>query len=150
MTEVAVASHPIRFLAWTLVLSIPFHVWSVLWPVEGLPFRLPISVVMIIIPAAVATILTFQEAGARRAVALWLRLADVRRIRGAGWLALALLTMPLASLLAYGLMGVSGLPLPKTLWRTRPPWSPFSLSAPSSKKSAGPAMRPIRCSAATG
>ena len=115
MTEVAVASHPIRFLAWTLVLSIPFHVWSVLWPVEGLPFRLPISVVMIIIPATVATILTFQEAGARRAVALWLRLADVRRIRGAGWLALALLTMPLASLLAYGFMGVSGLPLPKAI-----------------------------------
>ena len=115
MTEVAVASHPQRFLAWALLLSIPFHVWGVLWPVEGLPFRLPVSVIIIIIPAVVATVLTLRESGARRAVALWLRVADVRRIAGAGWPALALLTMPLASLLAFGIMRVFGLPLPKTI-----------------------------------
>jgi hypothetical protein len=32
----AAASRPSLFLASTLLLSIPFHVWSVLWPVERL------------------------------------------------------------------------------------------------------------------
>jgi membrane protease YdiL (CAAX protease family) len=115
------APRPVLFLASTLLLSIPFHVWSVLWPVEGLPFGLPIAVLMIILPAAVATVLTLREAGAQRAVELWLRIGDARRIAGAGWLALALLTMPFASLLAFGIMRACSLPLPETihvaLWR---------------------------------
>ena len=115
MNEVTAAPHPIRFLAWTLVLSIPFHVWSVLWPVRGLPFGLPVSVVMIVVPGTVATILTGYEAGARRALDLWLRLADVGRIAGARWIALSLLCMPLASLAAYAAMRAFGRPLPDAI-----------------------------------
>jgi len=120
MNDVAAASHPIRFLAWTLALSIPFHVSSMLWPVQGLPFGLPVSVVMIVVPATIATILTAHEAGARRARDLWLRLADVKRIAGARWIALALLCMPLASLAAYGAMVAFGRPLPEVIHS--PPW----------------------------
>ena len=38
------------FLILTLVLSIPFYVWGALFPVEGLPFGLPISFLMIFVP----------------------------------------------------------------------------------------------------
>jgi membrane protease YdiL (CAAX protease family) len=115
MNDVTAAPHPIRFLAWTLALSIPFYVWSVLWPVRGLPFGLPVSVVMIVIPATVATILAAHEAGPRRVRDLWLRLADVKRSAGARWIALSLLCMPLASLAAYGAMRAFGRPLPEAI-----------------------------------
>ena len=111
----ATAPHPVRFLAWTLALAIPFHVCSVLWPAQGLPFGLPVAVVMIVVPAMLATIFTAHEGGASRARDLWLRLADVRRIAGARWIALTLLCMPLASLAAYVAMVALGRPLPEVI-----------------------------------
>jgi hypothetical protein len=34
-------TYPTRFFAWVLVLSIPFYIWGVFWPVHGLPLGLP-------------------------------------------------------------------------------------------------------------
>jgi len=112
MTDISTAPHPFRFLAWTVALSLPFHAWSVLRPIQGLPFGLPVSVVMIILPALVATILTSREGGARHARTLWHRIIDVDRIGDARWLAVAVLCMPLASLAAYVAMRALGQPLP--------------------------------------
>ncbi len=112
MNDAAGTAHPIRMFTWTLALSIPFYVWGILWPVDGLPLGLPVSVAMIVVPAAVATILTGREAGARQACQLWVRLIDVGRIRGARWLAISLLCMPFASVVAYGAMLALGRPLP--------------------------------------
>jgi uncharacterized protein len=108
-------TQPMRFFAWTLALSIPFFVWGVLWPVEGLPFGLPVSVVMIVIPALVATIFARREGGTKGAWELWGRLGDIRRIRGMRWLAVTLLCMPLASIVAYGAMRALGRPLPAAI-----------------------------------
>jgi hypothetical protein len=108
-------AQPVRVFVWTLALSSPFYVWDMFWPIQGLPFGLPASVAMIVIPAMVATILVRREAGTKGARELWGRLADIRRIHGARWLAATLLCTPFASLLAYGAMRALGRPLPPAI-----------------------------------
>jgi membrane protease YdiL (CAAX protease family) len=107
-------AHPLRFFGWVLLLSIPFYVWGVLWPIE-LPFGLPVSVAMIIVPALVATVMTWREQGRRAAAELWHRVGDVGRATSALWMLVAFLFMPVAMLISYGLMRVLGLPLPATV-----------------------------------
>ena len=104
-------AHPLRFLGWVLLLSIPFYVWGVLWPIE-LPFGLPVSVAMIIVPALVATVMTWRRQGRRAAAELWRRVGDVGRATSFWWTLIAVLFMPAAMLISYGLMRVLGLPLP--------------------------------------
>jgi hypothetical protein len=58
--------HPLRFFGWVLLLSIPFYAWGVFWPIEALPFGLPVSATMILVPALVATVMTWREQGAPR------------------------------------------------------------------------------------
>lgn len=60
-----------RFFAWVFAWSLPFYAWGIIWPVRGLPFGLPATVIMIVVPAAVATISTSCEMGAAAAGALW-------------------------------------------------------------------------------
>lgn len=108
-------AHPLQFFAWVLGFSAPFYVWGVLWPVHGLPLGLPATAVMIVVPAAVATILTRRERGASAAWELWRRVGDVKRIRGLRWIVISLLCMPVACAVAYALMRVLGLPLPTTV-----------------------------------
>lgn len=43
-----------KFLGWILVLSIPFYLLGILFPVGGLPFGLPISFLMISVPFVLA------------------------------------------------------------------------------------------------
>ncbi len=105
-------AHPFQFFGWVLLLSIPFYVWGVFWPVHGLPFGFPAMVVMIVVPACMATILTHRERGAAAAWALWHRAGDVTRITNAWWFLVALLCMPAASLLAYVITRTLDLPLP--------------------------------------
>ena len=106
--------HPLRFFGWVLLLSIPFYVWGVLWPIE-LPLGLPVSATMIIVPALVATVMTWREQGRRAAAELWRRVGDVRRAKSAWWTLIAFLFMPVAMLFSYGLMRVLGLALPSTV-----------------------------------
>ena len=105
-------AHPLRFLGWVLLLSIPFYVWGVFWPIEGLPLGLPISAAMIIVPALVATVMTWREQGRHAAVQLWRRVGDVGRSKGVWWASIAFLFMPAALVVSYGLMRLLGLPLP--------------------------------------
>ena len=107
-------AHPFRFFGWVLLLSIPFYVWGVLWPI-ALPLGLPVSAAMIIAPALMATVMTWREQGRRAAAELWRRVGDVGRATSASWTLVAFLFMPVAMLISYGLMRVLGLPLPATV-----------------------------------
>lgn len=102
-----------RFFAWVRALSIPFYVWGAVWPIRDLPLGLPATALMIVVPAAVATLGTYHELGASAARALWRRTGDVRRIRSVQWLAIAVLCMPAVALLAYEAMRGLGSPLPR-------------------------------------
>ena len=107
-------AHPLRFFGWVLSLSTPFYFWGVFWPIEALPFGLPVSATMIIVPALMATVMTWCEQGCRAAVELWRRVGDVGRSKGVWWASIAFLFMPAALVVSYGLMRWFGLPLPAT------------------------------------
>jgi membrane protease YdiL (CAAX protease family) len=103
------AAHPLRFFGWVFFLSIPFYVWGVWGPIDGLlPFGLPISATMVIVPALVATGMTRYEHGPGAAVGLWRRIFDVGRVKST-WAAVPFLFMPAVSLVSYGLMRWLGL-----------------------------------------
>jgi hypothetical protein len=80
--------HPLRFFGWVLLLSIPFYAWGVFWPIEGLPFGLPVSATMIIVPALVATVMTWREQGAAppQVFGAALAMSAERRASGGRWL----------------------------------------------------------------
>lgn len=104
-------ARPERYFGWVLLLSIPFYLRGVFWPIE-LPLGLPVSAAMIIAPALVATVMTRREQGRRAAAELWRRVGDVRRAKSAWWTLIAFLFMPVTMLITYGLMRWLGLPLP--------------------------------------
>ena len=112
MPQAENAAHPFRFFGWVLLLSAPFYIWGVFWPVRGLPFGLPATVVMVVAPAIVATALTRREQGAEGARELWRRIGDVGSIPSASWFLTALVFMPAASLFGYFMMRLFDLSLP--------------------------------------
>ncbi len=103
---------PLAMLAWTLLLSMPIYVWGIFNPIHGLPYGLPGTVVMIVVPALVASAMILRDAGSAALASTWARIFDVDRIAGYRWLALALLTMPAATVGTYYLMRALDLPLP--------------------------------------
>ncbi len=103
---------PLFALALILILSAPIYVWGILYPIEGLPFGLPGTAVMIVVPAIVASFLTLRENGGAAVAALWQGVFDIDRIGSLRWIALALLTMPAATVAAFLVMQAAGLPLP--------------------------------------
>ena len=107
-------AHPLRFFGWVLLLSIPFYVWGVLWPI-ALPLGLPVSAAMIIAPALMATVMTWREQGRRAAAELWRRVGDIGRAKSLWWTLMAFLFMPAAMLISYALMRLLGFPLPAIL-----------------------------------
>ena len=107
-------SRLLSYFAWVLVLSIPFFVWGVVAPVRGLPFGLPATSTMIILPALVATFLTRDELGVTAAWQMWRRVGDVSRAKPI-WLITAAAIMPAVSILAFFLMRAMGLPLPPVI-----------------------------------
>ncbi len=100
------------YFVWTLLFSVPFYVWGLLWPLHSLPYGLPVSATMILVPACVATWRRFREQGESGVWALWGRLAELWHIGRMRWLSVALLAMPLATGLAYLMMRQFGMPLP--------------------------------------
>ena len=105
-------SPPSGYFLWVLLLSVPFYVWGVYWPVRGLPFGLPATVVMIVLPATVASLFTWKESGPHGVRQLWRRIVDVERIKSLRWILAALLCVPVDTLVAYVTMRILGLPLP--------------------------------------
>jgi membrane protease YdiL (CAAX protease family) len=102
----------LSFFVWVLTLSTPFYVWGVAAPVRGLPFGLPATAIMVVVPAIVATAHTWRKEGTHAALGLWRRLFDIERVSGFIWIVAALLTMPLASIAGYAVMTMLGRTLP--------------------------------------
>ena len=115
MTRSETDGRPFFFFAWVLALSVPFYVWGVLAPVRGLPFGLPATAAMVVVPALLATIMTAPRRGTATGRALWRRVLDTDRIEDTRCLAAAVLIMPLTSFAAYVSMALLGLPLPDAL-----------------------------------
>mgnify|MGYP001492422364 CR=1 FL=1 len=92
------------FLIWLIISSIPFWVLGAVISTEDLPINLPISALMAFNPMIIAIFLTFRASGRAEAIALLKRTLDMKRIPSALWYIFILLFMPIASLLAYGLM----------------------------------------------
>jgi membrane protease YdiL (CAAX protease family) len=59
-----------------------------------------------------STAMTARERGRRAAAQLWIRIADIRRVKRAWWALIAFLFMPAVSLITYGIVRLLGLPLP--------------------------------------
>lgn len=105
-------SQPLFALALILALSAPVYMWGICYPVHGLPFGLPGTAIMIVVPAIVASVMSYQEGGRAALLALWRQLFALDRIKPP-WLALALGTMPAASFVAFLAMWALDLPLPE-------------------------------------
>jgi membrane protease YdiL (CAAX protease family) len=69
---------------------------------------------MIVVPTLTATLMVYQEAGKNGIAALW-RIFDIDRVKNVRWVAIALLTMPAASLASFALMKIMDDPLPAQL-----------------------------------
>lgn len=102
-----------QYFGAVLLLSVPFYVWTVFWPVGGLPFGLPISFLMIMFPSMVASYLAFRDGGPAGLQQLWSQLVNIASLRKWWWLMISLGTMPASMLLAYFAMLGLGLPLPQ-------------------------------------
>lgn len=105
-------ARPWRYFSLVILLSIPFWLWEIVWPAQGLPFGLPLSAAMIVCPATAATVLRWQEQGRPGVAWLWRRIADVHRIASWRWLLVSILCMPGAMALSYAAMRLLDLSLP--------------------------------------
>ena len=96
-----VTRRPWLFLVLVLVASAPFWLLAVLTRGQGWFLGLPVSVVMIIVPAAVASVLGVKEGGRTGLHALWLGVFDVARVRPGWWWVVGLGAVPVSALLAW-------------------------------------------------
>lgn len=95
----------------TLLLSVPFYIWGAFFPVEGLPFGLPISFLMIFIPFFLSLIYAYKENGTNGVAFLFKRIFDLNRANR--WsIIFCLACMPLIAALTYLTMKLFSFPLP--------------------------------------
>ena len=118
MTAAPIRARVSHYLAWVFVCSLPFYLWGVVSPVGGLPFGLPATAIMVIVPAAVATALTGKDEAASGVADLWRRVGDAGRVTPWRWWLLAVAIMPIATIIAYLAMRALDRPLPR--------WEPVS------------------------
>ena len=110
-----VSGRPVSFVLLVFILSVPFYVWGAVGErLAGLPF-LPTSALMAFLPMTAALILACRQLGTDGAVTLLRRAVQFRRPRGVGWYLVALLFMPVLSILEFGVLRLTGseLPLPQ-------------------------------------
>jgi uncharacterized protein len=104
------------FLVLVFVLLIPFLVLEALHPVEILP-GLPLSALGAFTPALAALILTYKQDHLSGVRGLLGRSFDFKRIKSLAWFLLILLIAPAIAVFAYGILRVTGVPLPDpTRW----------------------------------
>jgi len=114
---------PFRFFLLVFVLSAPLFVMGALVPLELLP-GLPVSSLSVLCPVTAAAILVYREDRRTGVTELLKRSFDCRRIRAAGWYLPIVLLMPTVAFLAYGLMRLTGMPLPVP---QRPGWTALTM-----------------------
>jgi membrane protease YdiL (CAAX protease family) len=99
------------FFVLVFMLSIPFWVLGILYPIQLLP-GLPISALGAFIPAAAAFILTYKHDRLPGVLQLLRRSFDFKRVKNKNWFLVILLVNPVTAVLAYGAIGMAGEPLP--------------------------------------
>lgn len=110
------------FFLWAALLTLPFYAWGMFFPVVNLPFGLPISVLAVVVPMALAMVYSWRAGGWTAVGRLFLGIVDVRKARPVT-LALSALGLPLVALLAYktAMMSPTGLPEhPTVAWAQMP------------------------------
>lgn len=106
---------PWIFFFLVFILSVPF--WLVNALVKGfqeqLPIALPISALQFVVPVIVASLLVYREQGWQGVKELLKRAVDFKRIKNKIWYVPILLLWPAMTVIAYGLMYLTGAPLPE-------------------------------------
>lgn len=99
------------FLILILILSIPFYIWGAFFPVEGLPFGLPISFLMIFVPFILSVIYAWREGGKKGTTRLFQSILDIKKAES--WAIIFSITcLPLVAVFSYFTMKLLQFPLP--------------------------------------
>jgi uncharacterized protein len=112
-----VKTSPLIFFVLVFVLSTPFYILGASGAkFPGLPF-LPASALMGFVPAIAAMMLFYWQGGSKGAVAFLKSAFAYGRDRGAGWILVALLFMPVVCVLEFGVLRLTGsaVPIPQIL-----------------------------------
>ncbi|MEP7285235.1 MAG: CPBP family intramembrane glutamic endopeptidase [Chloroflexota bacterium] len=110
--SIAAQKKPIlKFFLLVFVLSIPFWLIGAATGLELLP-GLPVAALMAFCPTIAAVILVYQENKIVGVTGLLKRSFDFKRIKVKVWYAPILLLMPLVSVLSFGVMRLTGTPVP--------------------------------------
>jgi uncharacterized protein len=102
---------PLKFFVLVFALSLPFWVIGAVTRLQLFP-GLPVSALMAVCPLIAASMLVYREHKIAGVTELLKRAFDYQRISAKIWYAPILLLMPGVMVLSYGLMRVTGLPLP--------------------------------------
>ena len=94
------------FLVLVLLASLPFYALNL--ATVSLPFGLPPSVAMIIVPLLVAAVFVWRSGGSRSLKAWFSSIIDMKRIKDKKWLLFAIAFTPIVSLVAYGIGLLTG------------------------------------------
>ncbi|HEX9333415.1 MAG TPA: CPBP family intramembrane glutamic endopeptidase [Anaerolineales bacterium] len=98
------------FFVLVFILSIPFWVLGIIYPIQLLP-GLPISALGAFTPALGAIILTYKYEHLSGVLQLLQRSFDFKRIKNKNWFLVILLANPGIAVLAYGIIWATGEPL---------------------------------------
>ena len=107
------------FFALVIGLSIPFWLLGAATDLQLMP-GLSVSALMGFNPMVAALILIYRDKGAAGAWSLLSRSFDFRRIKSKRWLLPTLLLMPAVSLMVYGVMRWTNMPVPPAQFQLLP------------------------------
>src|SRR5262245_7819324 len=110
---------PALFFLLVFLLGIPFWLMGAGAAWQPLP-GLPVAAFMFVCPFVAALPVVFRESGAPGVRRLLARAIDPAGLRRPIWVAAALLVVPAALVLAYGVMRLLGIPLPDARLDLRP------------------------------
>ena len=94
------------FLALVLLASLPFYALNL--AAISLPFGLPPSVAMIVVPFLVAAVFIWRSGGSRAIKAWFISILDVKRVTDKRWLLFAVAIVPVMSLVSYSVGLLTG------------------------------------------
>lgn len=99
------------FFTLVIIFSIPFWVLGGLTGIQLLP-GLPIDAFMVVCPVLAALVLVYRENGKRGMIELLKRGIDVRSVNPKGWYFVAILLMPVVSILVFFWLRWTGIGVP--------------------------------------
>jgi len=105
---------PLAFFVLVFALAIPFWVIGAVSGLQLLP-GVPVAALATVCPVLAALILAYRENKASGATVLLKRAFDYKRITAKVWYAPILLLMPMVMVLSFGVMRLTGTPVPEPL-----------------------------------